>query len=107
MTDAIHYQKDQDQIVTLTIDMPGQNANTMNAVYRQAMAETVIRLQEEKDTIAGVIITSGKKTFCRRGSQRTDPGREGSDAVVPGLGVAPQGAVARARNLRQAGGRCH
>jgi len=67
MTDAIHYQKDQDQIVTLTIDMPGQNANTMNAVYRQAMAETVIRLQEEKDTIAGVIITSGKKTFFAGG----------------------------------------
>src|SRR5471032_2828956 len=67
MTDAIHYQKDQDQIVTLTIDMPGQNANTMNAVYRQAMAETVIQPQEEKDTIAGVIITSGKKTFFAGG----------------------------------------
>ena len=34
MTEAIRYEKGQDGIVTLTIDMPGQSANTMNAVYR-------------------------------------------------------------------------
>jgi hypothetical protein len=31
-------------IVVLTIDMPGQSANTMNAVYREAMAACVARL---------------------------------------------------------------
>jgi 3-hydroxyacyl-CoA dehydrogenase/enoyl-CoA hydratase/3-hydroxybutyryl-CoA epimerase len=67
MTAAIDYAKGQDQIVVLTIDMPGQTANTMNAVYRDAMAETMSRLSAEKDTIAGVIITSAKKTFFAGG----------------------------------------
>ena len=34
MTDAIRYETGQDRIVILTLDMPGQSANTMNAVYR-------------------------------------------------------------------------
>lgn len=67
MTAAIHYEKGQDQIVVLTIDMPGQTANTMNAVYRDAMAETMSRLSAEKDTITGVIIASAKKTFFAGG----------------------------------------
>jgi len=48
MTQAIRYEKGQDQIVVLTLDMPGQSANTMNAVYREAMAATVARLQAER-----------------------------------------------------------
>ena len=57
MTDAIRYEKGQDHIVVLTIDMPGQSANTMNALYREAMAACVARLLAEQDSIAGVIIT--------------------------------------------------
>ncbi|QTT90044.1 3-hydroxyacyl-CoA dehydrogenase NAD-binding domain-containing protein [Pseudomonas chlororaphis] len=67
MTEAIRYEKGQDQIVVLTIDMPGQSANTMNAVYREAMAACVARLQGEQESIAGVIITSAKKTFFAGG----------------------------------------
>ncbi|MCQ4270059.1 3-hydroxyacyl-CoA dehydrogenase NAD-binding domain-containing protein [Pseudomonas kuykendallii] len=67
MTDAIRYEKDQDNVVLLTIDIPGQSANTMNATYRAAMADTVARLEAEKDSIAGVIVTSGKKTFFAGG----------------------------------------
>jgi len=67
MSQAIRYEKGQDAIVVLTIDMPGQSANTMNAVYRQAMGACVARLVEEKDSIAGVIITSAKKTFFAGG----------------------------------------
>lgn len=67
MTDAIRYEKGQDQIVVLTLDMPGQSANTMNAAYREAMAATVTRLEAEKDGIAGVVITSAKKTFFAGG----------------------------------------
>ncbi|WP_162912878.1 enoyl-CoA hydratase/isomerase family protein, partial [Salmonella enterica] len=66
-TDAIRYEKGQDQIVVLTIDMPGQSANTMNAQYREAMAASVARLQAEDDSLAGVIITSAKKTFFAGG----------------------------------------
>ncbi|SIR05000.1 3-hydroxyacyl-CoA dehydrogenase NAD-binding domain-containing protein [Aquipseudomonas alcaligenes] len=67
MTDAIRYEKGQDNIVVLTIDMPGQSANTMNALYREAMGQTVARLEAEKDSIAGVIVTSAKKTFFAGG----------------------------------------
>lgn len=67
MTNAIEYEKGQDQIVVLTIDMPGQSANTMNAVYREAMAATVARLQAERESMAGVIITSAKETFFAGG----------------------------------------
>ena len=67
MSEAIRYEKGQDGIIVLTIDMPGQSANTMNAVYREAMAACVARLVAEKDSIAGVIITSAKKTFFAGG----------------------------------------
>ncbi|AHC37336.1 3-hydroxyacyl-CoA dehydrogenase [Pseudomonas fluorescens] len=67
MTQAIRYEKGQDQIAVLTLDMPGQSANTMNAVYREAMAATVARLEAEKHTLAGVIVTSAKKTFFAGG----------------------------------------
>lgn len=67
MTEAIRYEKGQDQIVVLTLDMPGQSANTMNSLYREAMAAVVTRLEAEKDSIAGVIITSAKKTFFAGG----------------------------------------
>ncbi|MBO0496268.1 3-hydroxyacyl-CoA dehydrogenase NAD-binding domain-containing protein [Pseudomonas sp. Marseille-Q1929] len=67
MTQAIRYEKGQDQIVVLTLDMPGQSANTMNGVYREAMAATVERLEAEKDSLAGVVITSAKKTFFAGG----------------------------------------
>jgi len=67
MTQAIRYEKGQDQIAVLTLDMPGQSANTMTAVYREAMAATVARLEAEKHTLAGVIVTSAKKTFFAGG----------------------------------------
>lgn len=67
MTDAIRYEKGQDNIVVLTMDMPGQSANTMNALYREAMGKIVDRLEAEKDSIAGVILTSAKKTFFAGG----------------------------------------
>ncbi|MBC3376717.1 enoyl-CoA hydratase/isomerase family protein [Pseudomonas sp. SWRI92] len=67
MIDAIRYETGEDRIVVLTLDMPGQSANTMNAMYREAMAICVARLIAEKDSIAGVIVTSAKKTFFAGG----------------------------------------
>ena len=67
MTDAIRYEKGRDAIVVLTIDMPGQSANTMNAEYREAMGKAVARLEAEQGSIAGVIVTSAKKTFFAGG----------------------------------------
>ncbi|MCF8587401.1 3-hydroxyacyl-CoA dehydrogenase NAD-binding domain-containing protein [Gordonia liuliyuniae] len=68
MTDnMIAWEKDADGVVTLTMDDPNQGANTMNSTYREAMAATVDRLEAEKDDIAGVVLTSAKKTFFAGG----------------------------------------
>jgi 3-hydroxyacyl-CoA dehydrogenase/enoyl-CoA hydratase/3-hydroxybutyryl-CoA epimerase len=62
-TTAIRWEKDNDGIVTLTLDDPGQSVNTMNALYLASLRDSVTRLVAEKDSIKGVIITSAKKTF--------------------------------------------
>ena len=67
MSQAIRYETGADGIVLLTLDMPGQSANTMNAAYRAAMDETLERLEAEREQIAGVILTSAKKTFFAGG----------------------------------------
>nr|WP_031467605.1 3-hydroxyacyl-CoA dehydrogenase NAD-binding domain-containing protein [Sciscionella sp. SE31] len=68
MTDnMIRWESDSDGIVTLTLDDPNQSANTMNDLYKRSMAETVKRLEDEKDSIAGAVITSAKKTFFAGG----------------------------------------
>lgn len=64
---AIRYDLGSDQILTLTIDMPGQSANTMNAAFREALSETTARVKGDLDKIRGVIIASAKKTFFAGG----------------------------------------
>ncbi len=64
---TIRWEKGDDKIVVLTLDDPNQGANTMNRAYAESMAATVDRLEAEKDDIAGVIITSAKKTFFAGG----------------------------------------
>src|SRR3712207_2307222 len=64
---TIRWEQDDDGIVTLILDDPNQSANTMNAAYGESMRATVDRLEAEKDQIAGVVITSAKKTFFAGG----------------------------------------
>jgi 3-hydroxyacyl-CoA dehydrogenase/enoyl-CoA hydratase/3-hydroxybutyryl-CoA epimerase len=64
---TIRWDKDQDGIVVLTLDDPNQSANTMNRAYFESMGATVDRLEAEKDSIAGVVVTSAKKTFFAGG----------------------------------------
>jgi 3-hydroxyacyl-CoA dehydrogenase/enoyl-CoA hydratase/3-hydroxybutyryl-CoA epimerase len=64
---TIRWEQDADGIVVLTLDDPNQGANTMNRAYAESMAATVERLEAEKDSIAGVVITSAKKTFFAGG----------------------------------------
>ncbi|MGF2686476.1 3-hydroxyacyl-CoA dehydrogenase NAD-binding domain-containing protein [Marinobacter sp. DUT-3] len=64
---AIRYELGSDQILTLTIDMPGQSANTMNADFRQGLTETVAKVKEDLENIRGIIVTSAKKTFFAGG----------------------------------------
>ncbi|TCB75879.1 3-hydroxyacyl-CoA dehydrogenase NAD-binding domain-containing protein [Acinetobacter sp. ANC 4177] len=63
---AIQFEKNTDNIVILTLDSPNQSANTMNADFRTALAETVEKLQADEN-IAGIIFRSNKKTFFAGG----------------------------------------
>ncbi|MEU7767618.1 3-hydroxyacyl-CoA dehydrogenase NAD-binding domain-containing protein [Nocardia sp. NPDC049190] len=66
-TNMIGWEQDSDGIVVLTMDDPNQGANTMNELYKKSMTATVDRLEAEKDTITGVVVTSAKKTFFAGG----------------------------------------
>jgi 3-hydroxyacyl-CoA dehydrogenase/enoyl-CoA hydratase/3-hydroxybutyryl-CoA epimerase len=68
---TIRYERGDDGIVVLTLDDPAQSANTMNAAYAESMRDTVARLQQEKEQIKGVIITSAKSTFFAGGDLNT------------------------------------
>ncbi|ORI19443.1 3-hydroxyacyl-CoA dehydrogenase [Rhodococcus sp. 1163] len=64
MTDnTIAWDKDADGIVTLTLDEPGANANTITEGFRDSFNTTLDRLEAERDDISGVVVASAKKTF--------------------------------------------
>ncbi len=65
---AVRYQRDAEGIVVLTLDDPTAGANTMNDLYRKSMAAAVDRLEQEREDIAGVVVTSAKKTFFAGGN---------------------------------------
>jgi 3-hydroxyacyl-CoA dehydrogenase/enoyl-CoA hydratase/3-hydroxybutyryl-CoA epimerase len=64
---AVRWEKGDDGIVVVTLDDPGKSANTMNERYVEAMGECVDALVADKENIAGVIVTSAKKTFFAGG----------------------------------------
>ncbi|MGE2716414.1 3-hydroxyacyl-CoA dehydrogenase NAD-binding domain-containing protein [Mycolicibacterium litorale] len=68
---TIKWEQDSDGIVTLTLDDPTGSANVMNDHYKQSMHNTVERLEAEKDSITGVVITSAKKTFFAGGDLKS------------------------------------
>lgn len=63
---GFRYNKDSDNIVTILMDMTGP-VNTMNEEFIQLIEPTLDRLEKEKNTITGVILTSAKKTFFAGG----------------------------------------
>lgn len=67
MTETIRWEAGADGIVVLTLDDPNHSANTMNAAFRASLGATVDRLESEKDSITGVVVTSAKRTFFAGG----------------------------------------
>ena len=67
---TIRWEQDRTGVVTLVIDDPDQSTNTMNQAFRDSLAVVTDRLEAEKDTIRGVIVTSAKKTFFAGGDLR-------------------------------------
>ncbi len=65
---TIRWEQGDDGVVVLTMDDPGASANTMNAAHLASFAAAVARLQTEKESITGVVLTSAKKTFFAGGN---------------------------------------
>jgi 3-hydroxyacyl-CoA dehydrogenase/enoyl-CoA hydratase/3-hydroxybutyryl-CoA epimerase len=66
----IDWDKDSAGVVVLTMDDPDQGANTMNETFTRSLRSTVERLESERDSITGVVLTSAKKTFFAGGDLR-------------------------------------
>ncbi|MCU0670649.1 MAG: 3-hydroxyacyl-CoA dehydrogenase NAD-binding domain-containing protein [Myxococcota bacterium] len=60
---SIHWSCDADRVVTITFDEPGRPVNTIGEAFGDEWFATVQRLVAEKESIAGVIVTSGKDSF--------------------------------------------
>ncbi|WP_353809419.1 3-hydroxyacyl-CoA dehydrogenase NAD-binding domain-containing protein [Agromyces sp. SYSU T00194] len=67
---AIHWERDEDGIVTLTLDDPDATVNTMNDAYTESMGIVVDRLEAELDDVTGVILASAKSSFFAGGDLR-------------------------------------
>ncbi|KUN57420.1 3-hydroxyacyl-CoA dehydrogenase [Streptomyces canus] len=61
------WEKDADDIVTVTMDDPDQSANTVNDRFHLEFPFLIDHLYAERDSVKGVIITSAKKTFFAGG----------------------------------------
>jgi 3-hydroxyacyl-CoA dehydrogenase/enoyl-CoA hydratase/3-hydroxybutyryl-CoA epimerase len=59
---SIQFQKHDDGIVVLTIDMPGRSTNVLNDEFGAAFEAVLSRLEADRE-MRGVIITSGKRDF--------------------------------------------
>ncbi|WP_378742570.1 3-hydroxyacyl-CoA dehydrogenase NAD-binding domain-containing protein [Nocardia brasiliensis] len=96
----IGWEQDSDGIVVLTMDDPNQGANTMNELYKTSMTATVERLEAEKDTITGVVVTSAKKTFFAGGDLKNmmKVGPEDGQALMDELATI-KGALRRLETL--------
>ncbi|MET7683487.1 3-hydroxyacyl-CoA dehydrogenase NAD-binding domain-containing protein [Streptomyces sp. NPDC005423] len=67
---TIRWEQDDTGVVTLVLDDPDQSANTMNAAFRASLAAVTDRLEAERDSVRGIVITSAKKTFFAGGDLR-------------------------------------
>lgn len=65
----VHWTEDAG-VVQLTFDDHTQAVNTVNASYLQSFDAALPRLTAMRETLRGVIITSGKKTFFAGGDLR-------------------------------------
>lgn len=93
---TIRWEQDDTGVVTLVLDDPNQSANTMNEAFRDSLAAVADRLEAERDSVRGVIITSAKKTFFAGGDLR-DLIRVTPDTAQDLL----DGGLAIKRNLRR------
>ncbi|RKN10584.1 3-hydroxyacyl-CoA dehydrogenase NAD-binding domain-containing protein [Streptomyces radicis] len=99
-TPTIRWERDAEGVVTLTLDDPDQSANTMNAACIASLTAAADRLEAERETITGVIVTSAKKTFFAGGDLRDLRAATPADARrVFDLGMRVKAALRRIETL--------
>jgi len=60
---VIRWEDAGDGVVNLVLDDPAHTANTANSLFVDNLAEVVRRIESERDSITGVVISSAKSTF--------------------------------------------
>ncbi|MFJ4846777.1 3-hydroxyacyl-CoA dehydrogenase NAD-binding domain-containing protein [Streptomyces sp. NPDC088733] len=93
---TIRWEQDETGVVTLVLDDPNQSANTMNQAFRESLRAVADRLEAERDSVRGVVVTSAKKTFFAGGDLK--------DMIKAGPEDAPQifeAGMAIKRDLRR------
>ncbi|MFJ4439123.1 3-hydroxyacyl-CoA dehydrogenase NAD-binding domain-containing protein [Streptomyces sp. NPDC088923] len=96
----IRWERDDTGVLTLVLDDPAQSANTMNAAFRAALIATAERLEAERDSVRGIILTSAKKTFFAGGDLRDLRAARPEDAErVLADSLALKGALRRIETL--------
>jgi 3-hydroxyacyl-CoA dehydrogenase/enoyl-CoA hydratase/3-hydroxybutyryl-CoA epimerase len=64
---TIRWEQDGTGVITLVLDDPGQSANTMNRAFTASLSAVADRLEAERESVRGIIVTSAKKTFFAGG----------------------------------------
>src|SRR5690606_5865295 len=59
----ISIERRSDGIAVLTIDDPTQSANAISTAFVRSLSSAVEQLAAERESLAGVIVTSAKDTF--------------------------------------------
>jgi 3-hydroxyacyl-CoA dehydrogenase/enoyl-CoA hydratase/3-hydroxybutyryl-CoA epimerase len=100
-TNTIRWEDAGDGVVNLVLDDPNQSANTMNADFGASLTAAVDRLEAEKESIKGVVITSAKKTFFAGGDLKDMI--QATKADAPAIGAQVRGIKADLRRLEKLG----
>jgi 3-hydroxyacyl-CoA dehydrogenase/enoyl-CoA hydratase/3-hydroxybutyryl-CoA epimerase len=100
-TNTIRWEDAGDGVVNLVLDDPNQSANTMNADFTASLHEVVDRLEAEKESVKGVVITSAKKTFFAGGD--LNDLKRATKADAPAVAAQVRGIKADLRRLEKLG----
>ena len=65
--EGVTYTRGEDGVVLVAIDLAGQSVNVMNDAFATMLDAVLARLEAERDSIRGVILTSGKSGFVAGG----------------------------------------
>ncbi|MEU1816343.1 3-hydroxyacyl-CoA dehydrogenase NAD-binding domain-containing protein [Streptomyces roseifaciens] len=93
---TIRWERSDDGVVTLVLDDPDQSANTMNNAFKASLTAVADRLEAEKESVRGVVLTSAKKTFFAGGDLRELIAATPADA-----GSVLEGSMTIKRDLRR------